>query len=108
MAKEVMEDHLVNLAVVIEDVESEERVLASEEFHIKSPALKIHVLVAHQTLKYIYRPPFIPINSQWTKRVPSYNGLQMQDVRFVTKLNHFQLVFHYLIKTRITPRLWTL
>ncbi|XP_067230338.1 protein-glutamine gamma-glutamyltransferase 5-like [Chanodichthys erythropterus] len=43
MAKEVMEDHLVNLAVVIEDVESEERVLASEEFHIKSPALKIHV-----------------------------------------------------------------
>ncbi|XP_051754082.1 protein-glutamine gamma-glutamyltransferase 5-like [Ctenopharyngodon idella] len=43
MQKEVKEDHLVNLAVVIEDVESEERVLASEEFHIKSPALQIHV-----------------------------------------------------------------
>ncbi|XP_051767784.1 protein-glutamine gamma-glutamyltransferase 5-like isoform X2 [Ctenopharyngodon idella] len=43
MLKEVMEDHQVNLAVVIEDVESQKRVMASEEFHIKSPALKIHV-----------------------------------------------------------------
>lgn len=78
MAKEVMEDHLVNLAVVIADVESEERVLASEEFHIKSPALKIHVLMA---FKYIY---ILDIYSG-QKQVPFHNGLQMQDVHFVSK-----------------------
>ncbi|XP_059353709.1 protein-glutamine gamma-glutamyltransferase 5-like [Carassius carassius] len=43
MRKEAMEDSLVNLAVVIEDVKSQERVLASEEFNIRSPALNIQV-----------------------------------------------------------------
>uniref|UniRef100_A0A672KVC0 protein-glutamine gamma-glutamyltransferase n=1 Tax=Sinocyclocheilus grahami TaxID=75366 RepID=A0A672KVC0_SINGR len=36
-----VEDYMVNLAVVIEDVESQERVLASEEFNIRSPTLSI-------------------------------------------------------------------
>ncbi|XP_043098611.1 protein-glutamine gamma-glutamyltransferase 5-like [Puntigrus tetrazona] len=43
MLKEAGEDSLVNLAVVIEDVKSEERVLASEEFNIRSPSLDIQV-----------------------------------------------------------------
>uniref|UniRef100_A0A673JYB8 protein-glutamine gamma-glutamyltransferase n=1 Tax=Sinocyclocheilus rhinocerous TaxID=307959 RepID=A0A673JYB8_9TELE len=38
-----VEDYMVNLAVVIEDVESQERVLASEEFNIRSPALSVQV-----------------------------------------------------------------
>ncbi|XP_051997356.1 protein-glutamine gamma-glutamyltransferase 5-like [Xyrauchen texanus] len=41
--KEVREDYLVDLAVVIEDVNSQARVLASEEFNITSPALNIQV-----------------------------------------------------------------
>ncbi|XP_056122081.1 transglutaminase 5, like [Rhinichthys klamathensis goyatoka] len=43
MLNEAMEDYLVNLAVVIEDVKSQERVLASEEFNISSPALNIQI-----------------------------------------------------------------
>ncbi len=45
MLKEAAEDSLVNLAVVIEDVESQERVLASEEFNIRTPSLDIQVYV---------------------------------------------------------------
>ncbi|XP_042613502.1 protein-glutamine gamma-glutamyltransferase 5-like isoform X2 [Cyprinus carpio] len=43
MLKEAEEDSLVNLAVVIEDVESQERVLASEEFNIRSPVLTVQI-----------------------------------------------------------------
>ncbi|XP_059415526.1 protein-glutamine gamma-glutamyltransferase 5-like [Carassius carassius] len=43
MLKEAAEDFMVNLAVVIEDVESQERVLASEEFNIRSPALNVQI-----------------------------------------------------------------
>uniref|UniRef100_A0A672N643 protein-glutamine gamma-glutamyltransferase n=1 Tax=Sinocyclocheilus grahami TaxID=75366 RepID=A0A672N643_SINGR len=43
MLTEAAEDSLVNLAVVIEDVKSQERVLASEEFNIRSPSLNIQV-----------------------------------------------------------------
>uniref|UniRef100_A0A8C2L5Q8 protein-glutamine gamma-glutamyltransferase n=1 Tax=Cyprinus carpio TaxID=7962 RepID=A0A8C2L5Q8_CYPCA len=43
MLKEVEEDSLVNLAVVIEDVKSQERVLATEEFNIRSPALTVQI-----------------------------------------------------------------
>ncbi|XP_026070313.1 protein-glutamine gamma-glutamyltransferase 5 [Carassius auratus] len=43
MLKEAAEDFMVNLAVVMEDVESQERVLASEEFNIRSPALNVQI-----------------------------------------------------------------
>ncbi|KAL1273388.1 hypothetical protein QQF64_029250, partial [Cirrhinus molitorella] len=43
MQKEATEDSLVNLAVVIEDVKSQQRVLASEEFNIRSPTLNIQI-----------------------------------------------------------------
>ncbi|XP_059426102.1 protein-glutamine gamma-glutamyltransferase 5-like [Carassius carassius] len=43
MLKETAEDSLVNLAVVIEDVKSQERVLASEEFNIRTPSLNIQI-----------------------------------------------------------------
>ncbi|KAK7144172.1 hypothetical protein R3I94_010565 [Phoxinus phoxinus] len=43
MLNEAMEDCLVNLAVVIEDVKSQERVLASGEYNISSPALNIQI-----------------------------------------------------------------
>ncbi len=43
MPKEAAEDSLVNLAVVIEDVKSQERVLASEEFNISTPTLNVQV-----------------------------------------------------------------
>ncbi|KAF4111816.1 hypothetical protein G5714_006611 [Onychostoma macrolepis] len=43
MLTEAAEDSLVNLAVVIEDVKSQERVLACEEFNIRSPSLNIQV-----------------------------------------------------------------
>ncbi|XP_073707865.1 protein-glutamine gamma-glutamyltransferase 5-like [Garra rufa] len=43
MQKETAEDSLVNLAVVIEDVNSQERVLASEEFNIRSPTLTVQI-----------------------------------------------------------------
>ncbi|XP_073707863.1 protein-glutamine gamma-glutamyltransferase 5-like, partial [Garra rufa] len=43
MQKEAAEDFLVSLAVVIEDVNSQERVLAAEEFNICSPTLTVQV-----------------------------------------------------------------
>ncbi|CAM4619923.1 unnamed protein product [Leuciscus chuanchicus] len=43
MLNEAMEDCLVNLAVVIEDVKSQERVLVSVEFNISSPVLNIQI-----------------------------------------------------------------
>ncbi|XP_052414129.1 protein-glutamine gamma-glutamyltransferase 5-like [Carassius gibelio] len=43
MLKETEEDSLVNLAVVIEDVKTQERVLASEEFNIRTPSLNIQI-----------------------------------------------------------------
>ncbi|KAL1273387.1 hypothetical protein QQF64_029249 [Cirrhinus molitorella] len=43
MQKEAAEDTLVNLAVVIEDVKSQERVLAAEEFNIRSPTLTVQI-----------------------------------------------------------------
>ncbi|KAA0713281.1 Protein-glutamine gamma-glutamyltransferase 5 [Triplophysa tibetana] len=42
-SKEVREDYLVNLAVVIEDVETQKRTLASQEFNIISPTLTIEI-----------------------------------------------------------------
>nr|XP_046239122.1 transglutaminase 5, like [Scatophagus argus] len=39
----VLEENLINLAVVLEDIASHERVLASEEFNIASPQLTIQV-----------------------------------------------------------------
>lgn len=42
--EDVVGDDLVNLAVVLEDVASKERVLASEEFNIASPQLTIEVI----------------------------------------------------------------
>lgn len=42
--EDVVGDDLINLAVVLEDVGSHERVLASEEFNIASPQLIIQVL----------------------------------------------------------------
>ncbi|RXN29894.1 glutamine gamma-glutamyltransferase [Labeo rohita] len=43
MLKEAAEDFLVNLAVVIEDVKSQEKVLASEEFNIRNPSLSVQI-----------------------------------------------------------------
>ncbi|KAK2888782.1 hypothetical protein Q8A67_014157 [Cirrhinus molitorella] len=43
MQKEAAEDSLVNLAVVIEDVKSQERVLAAEEFNIRNPTLTVQI-----------------------------------------------------------------
>lgn len=40
----VVGDNLINLAVVLEDMATQERVLASEEFNIASPQLTIQVL----------------------------------------------------------------
>lgn len=38
-------DKLINLAVVLEDMSSQERVLATEEFNVASPELSIQVLI---------------------------------------------------------------
>ncbi|KAI2663203.1 Protein-glutamine gamma-glutamyltransferase 5 [Labeo rohita] len=43
MLKEAADVFLVNLAVVIEDVKSQEKVLASEEFNIRNPTLNVQV-----------------------------------------------------------------
>ncbi|XP_076604941.1 transglutaminase 5, like [Chaetodon auriga] len=58
-------DNLINLAVVLEDVNSQERVLASEEFNIASPQLTIEVanedsIVPNkeQTATVIFTNPF--------------------------------------------------
>ncbi|XP_042581269.1 protein-glutamine gamma-glutamyltransferase 5-like [Cyprinus carpio] len=65
MLKETEEDSLVNLAVVIEDVKSQERVLASEEFIIRSPSLDIQIqnevsviINAPQVATVIFTNPF--------------------------------------------------
>ncbi|KAG1934150.1 transglutaminase 5, like [Pimephales promelas] len=50
MLNEAMEDCLVNLSVVIEDVNSQERVLASEEFNISSPHLNIQIQNEHSVI----------------------------------------------------------
>lgn len=42
--EDVVGDNLINLAVILEDVSNQERVLASEEFNITSPELSIQVL----------------------------------------------------------------
>lgn len=42
--EDVVGDNLINLAVVVEDTASQERVLSSEEFNITSPQLIIQVL----------------------------------------------------------------
>lgn len=42
--EDVVGDDLINLAVVLEDMNSQERVLASEEFNIASPQLTIEVI----------------------------------------------------------------
>lgn len=42
--EDVVGDDLINLAVVLEDMSSQERALASEEFNIASPQLSIQVL----------------------------------------------------------------
>ncbi len=52
MLKKTEKDSLVNLAVVIEDVKSQERVLVSEEFNIRNPFLEIQVY-AGPTLTFI-------------------------------------------------------
>ncbi|XP_028262071.1 transglutaminase 5, like [Parambassis ranga] len=41
--EDVLGDNLINLAVVLEDMAGQERVLASEEFNMTSPQLSIHV-----------------------------------------------------------------
>ncbi|RXN32479.1 glutamine gamma-glutamyltransferase [Labeo rohita] len=43
MLKEAADVFLVNLAVVIEDVKSQEKVLASEEFNIRNPTLNVQI-----------------------------------------------------------------
>ncbi|XP_022068145.2 transglutaminase 5, like [Acanthochromis polyacanthus] len=45
--EDVVGDDMINLAVVVEDMNSEERVLASEEFNIASPELIIEVADEH-------------------------------------------------------------
>ena len=45
--EDVVGDDLINLAVVLEDMSSQERVLASEEFNIASPELNIQVRKKH-------------------------------------------------------------
>lgn len=42
--EDVVGDDLINLAVVLEDMATQERALASEEFNIASPELLIQVL----------------------------------------------------------------
>lgn len=42
--RDVVGDKMINLAVVLQDIASQEHVLASEEFNIASPQLTIQVL----------------------------------------------------------------
>uniref|UniRef100_A0A3P8SRF2 protein-glutamine gamma-glutamyltransferase n=1 Tax=Amphiprion percula TaxID=161767 RepID=A0A3P8SRF2_AMPPE len=48
--EDVVGDDMINLAVVVEDMNSEERVLASEEFNIASPELIIEVADEHSIM----------------------------------------------------------
>ncbi|XP_069003902.1 transglutaminase 5, like [Embiotoca jacksoni] len=63
--EDVVGDDLINLAVVLEDVESHERVLASEEINIASPQLTIQIADENsimpnkeQTATLIFTNPF--------------------------------------------------
>ncbi|XP_070815337.1 transglutaminase 5, like [Chaetodon trifascialis] len=63
--EDVVGDNLINLAVVLEDVDSQERVLASEEFNIANPQLTIEVANEdsvvpnkEQTATVIFTNPF--------------------------------------------------
>ncbi|KAM9859321.1 transglutaminase 5, like [Aulostomus maculatus] len=61
--EDVVGDNLINLAVVLEDMTSHERVLASEEFNITSPQLLIEitdevVLNEEQTARIVFTNPF--------------------------------------------------
>ncbi|XP_051562884.1 protein-glutamine gamma-glutamyltransferase 5-like [Myxocyprinus asiaticus] len=70
--KEVREDYLVNLAVVIEDVKSQKRELATEEFNITSPALIIQVanensviINTQQAATVMFTSPFnVPVSGE--------------------------------------------
>ncbi|XP_057194390.1 protein-glutamine gamma-glutamyltransferase 5-like isoform X2 [Triplophysa rosa] len=73
-SKEVREDYLVNLAVVIEDVETQKRTLASQEFNIISPTLTIQIadensvmINMQQVATVTFTSPFaIPVNGELT------------------------------------------
>ncbi|XP_056606610.1 protein-glutamine gamma-glutamyltransferase 5-like isoform X2 [Triplophysa dalaica] len=73
-SKEVREDYLVNLAVVIEDVETQKRTLASQEFNIISPTLTIQianenavVVNTQQVATVTFTSTFaIPVNGELT------------------------------------------
>ncbi|RXN04719.1 glutamine gamma-glutamyltransferase [Labeo rohita] len=54
MLKEAADVFLVNLAVVIEDVRSQEKVLASEEFNIRNPSLSVQI--QNESSVIIYAP----------------------------------------------------
>ncbi|RXN04722.1 glutamine gamma-glutamyltransferase [Labeo rohita] len=54
MLKEAADVFLVNLAVVIEDVKSQEKVLASEEFNICNPTLNVQI--QNESSVIIYAP----------------------------------------------------
>ncbi|XP_041743133.1 LOW QUALITY PROTEIN: protein-glutamine gamma-glutamyltransferase 5 [Coregonus clupeaformis] len=70
----LMGDDLVNLAVVMEDKSTQERVLASEEFNITSPQLFIQIadedsIVPHKehTALVVFRNPFsVPVSGVLT------------------------------------------
>ncbi|KAA0713280.1 Protein-glutamine gamma-glutamyltransferase 5 [Triplophysa tibetana] len=72
--KEVSEEHLVNLAVVIEDVKTQKRTMASQEFNIISPTLTIEianenavVVNTQQTATVTFTSPFaVPVNGELT------------------------------------------
>ncbi|XP_073708462.1 transglutaminase 5, like isoform X2 [Garra rufa] len=73
MLKETEEDYLVNLAVVIEDVKSQERVLATQEFSVRSPTLNIqiqneYVVINKQLVATVtFTNPFsIPVSGELT------------------------------------------
>ncbi|XP_051985801.1 transglutaminase 5, like isoform X2 [Xyrauchen texanus] len=70
--KEVREDYLINLAVVIEDVKSQKRELATEEFNITSPNLDIQVenensviVNTQQAGTVMFKSPFnVPVSGE--------------------------------------------
>ncbi|MEQ2212812.1 hypothetical protein XENOCAPTIV_005424 [Xenoophorus captivus] len=53
----MMENSLINLAVVLEDMATHKRVLASEEFNIASPELIIQVLIMCQSNILSFKGP---------------------------------------------------
>ncbi|RXN32480.1 glutamine gamma-glutamyltransferase [Labeo rohita] len=87
MMKEAEEDYLVNLTVVIEDVKSQERVLATEEFNIRSPTLNVQIqnenvsVNTQQVATVNFTNPFsVPVSGELTV---ACSGLQE---RFQTRL----------------------